>query len=280
VEDSRKRFTGRDVAEALAAAREHFKLSRRELGFEVVEQPKVGPVEIVSHDLVEIEAWPLPPDQIPAVSPGAHDERQPRFGGRGSGPGRRGPRERDRREAPAGRERHEEPFALPSLVPGEDVTDPVDVLRHVVGSMLKGLDMDLGIGDVEKTEAGYRVSLHGADAPLLTEEDAEGLDALQYLVNRLLLRDPRGVGRVSVDAGGFRKEHETELLETARRLAAEVLETGEKREMSPIGPFERRLVHLELSDLEGIRTYSSGHGYKRKLNIAPGSSDRRTGPED
>ncbi len=267
--DEKKRFTGRDIAEALSAARRHFNRSRKELGFEIVEQPKVGPLDEVPADLVAIEAWPLtevPSGDVPP-EPRADDDRPPRRGGRRErfdGPGR-GPRRESRDDA--------EPVEIPEIVPGEEVAEPGEVLRHVVSTMITGLDLELEITGAEHSEAGWRVSLDGADAHLLTEEKAEGLDAFQYLVNRFLHKDPRNVGRVLVDAGGHRARHEQRLVEQAKSLADEVRETGSKREMAPLGPFERRIVHLALADLEGIRTYSSGHGYRRRVNIAPAKGD-------
>lgn len=267
--DERKRFTGRDVAEALSAARRHFSRSRKELGFDVVEQPKVGPLDEVPADLVTIEAWPL--SEVPSgdVPP---PPREDRGGRRGDRPDRHDRHDRrDRHQRPPRREhaREVEDIELPEVVPGQDVAEPEAVLRHVVGTMIAGLDLELSIAGVEHSEAGWRVSMEGADSHLLTEEKAEGLDAFQYLVNRFLLKDPREIGRVLVDAGGHRARYEQGLIEKARALAEEVRASGSKREMAPLGPFERRIVHLALAEIEGIRTFSSGHGYRRRLNIAP-----------
>ncbi|MDH3285878.1 MAG: hypothetical protein OEQ13_14185, partial [Acidobacteriota bacterium] len=228
-------------------------------------------------DLVTIEAWPRPgeprPKPVEAPRESYGRDRGPR---RDSGPrrdrgprGDRGPRrdshERDRRPPaePAG-----PPIELPELLPPDDVKEPPDVLRHVVQTMLTGLDLELTIADVSHSEIGYRVSLEGEDSGLLTDEKAEGLDAMQYLVNRMLHKDPREIGRVSIDAGGFRAKIEADLLEKARRVAEEVRESGEAQEMPPLGPFERRLVHLELAKHEDIKTASSGHGYKRCISVS------------
>ncbi len=277
--DDKKRFTGRDVAEALSAARRHFQRSRKELGFEIVEQPKVGPLDEVPADLVAIEAWPLtdvPSGDVPP-EPGSRDDRPHREhrGDRGDRHGGRRDRfDRDRDRGPRRDARaDDEPIELPVIVPGEDVSDPEAVLRHVVTTMIAGLDLELDISAVEHSDAGWRVSMDGADAHLLSEEKGEGLDAFQYLVNRFLLKDPRGIGRVLVDAGGHRARHEERLVEKAKALADEVRESGSKREMAPLGPFERRIVHLALAEVEGIRTYSSGQGYRRRVNIAPAAGD-------
>ncbi|MDQ7087470.1 MAG: R3H domain-containing nucleic acid-binding protein [Acidobacteriota bacterium] len=110
-------------------------------------------------------------------------------------------------------------------------------------------------------------------SPLLLEENAEGLESFQYLANRILHRDGRIPGRVSFDAGDYRAKQEEVLLEQARAAAEEVVRTGKTRKMPPMGPYERRLIHLALAEVEGVRTYSTGSGYRRRLHIAPRSPE-------
>ncbi|RMG48706.1 MAG: hypothetical protein D6718_01295 [Acidobacteria bacterium] len=245
--EERERFTGRDLAEALAAARKKFGLARRDIGYEVLHRPVVGPLDEPGSAMVEIEAWPQPGAR-PAPDTGAREER---------------PR-RDR-----GRKRGAAAEDLPPLVPGPEVTDPRAVVEHVVRALVTGFDLDLEIDGVTENEVGMRVNLVGADASLLTEDEAAGLDALQYVVNRILLRDGRRDAAISIDAAGYRAKHEAELIEQAKRFAEEVRRTGQRRRMPPLGPYERRVVHLALAREEGIRTFSTGKGFKRQLNIAP-----------
>ena len=142
-------------------------------------------------------------------------------------------------------------------------------MRHLTGSLVAGLDLELEVEAVERNPMGLRVQLEGADVERLLEEKAEGLEMLQYLANRILHRDGRVEDRVSFDAGGYRAEREQELIEQARELCEEVRETGEQRKMPPMGAYERRLVHLTLMEEPGIRSYSTGSGGKRRLHVAP-----------
>ncbi len=261
--DDQVRFTGRDMTEAVVAARKHFGLRRQDLEIEIIEQPKVGPVDPGSARVTI------------AVRP--REGVTPRFDAgdpvRRGGGERREERRGDRRDRGRGRrrERDEEPPApdLPPLLPPADVTDPAEILGTLCRGLIAGFDLDLRVAGVTETPAGLRVRLEGEDVPLLLEENAEGLDAFQYLANRILQKDGRLDGRVSVDAGGHREAAEARLVEKARRLAREVLETGRTRRMPPMGPYERRLVHLALAEIEGIRTFSTGSGYQRRLHVAP-----------
>ncbi len=267
--DERVQFTGRDMTEAVAAARKHFGLRRQDLDIEIVEQPKVGPVD---PGAARVTIAVRPREGVTPNFEAGDPVRQGGGGRRGDRSDRRGDRG-ERRERGRGRHRDRDedaaPPQLPALLPPQDVTDPREILASLARGLIAGFDLALEVTEVVETPAGLRVKLDGEDVPLLLEENAEGLDALQYLANRILQKDGRLEGRVSIDAGGHREAAEARLVEKAKRLAQEVLETGRTRKMPPMGPYERRLVHLALAEIEGIRTFSTGSGYQRRLHIAP-----------
>ncbi|GEM_PF-635513 len=267
--DERVQFTGRDMTEAVAAARKHFGLRRQDLDIEIVEQPKVGPVD---PGAARVTIAVRPREGVTPNFEAGDPVRQGGGGRRGDRADRRGDRG-ERRERGRGRHRDRDgdaaPPELPALLPPQDVTDPREILASLARGLIAGFDLALEVTEVVETPAGLRVKLDGEDVPLLLEENAEGLDALQYLANRILQKDGRLEGRVSIDAGGHREAAEARLVEKAKRLAQEVLETGRTRKMPPMGPYERRLVHLALAEIEGIRTFSTGSGYQRRLHIAP-----------
>jgi spoIIIJ-associated protein len=156
------------------------------------------------------------------------------------------------------------------------VTEIAPLLDHLARSLVAGMGLDLTVEGVDQDEIGLRVRLVGDDVPLLLETDGEGLEALQYLANRALQKDGRVQGRVSFDAGGWRARSEAQLVESAKEIAQEVLATGQPRKLAAMGPYERRLIHVTLSKVEGIKTFSTGSGYHRRLHIAPAGS----GPDE
>ena len=282
--EEKVKFTGRDLAEAMGAARRHFNASRAEVAYEMVGEAKVGPLE--GTPSVEIYAWRRTPEDVAeraaqaearearaAMRRGGRDERGGRRdrGDRGDrGDRDRGPRGDRRGEGPRRpREEDEGPVELPPLLPAAETTSPEEILRHLAERFVGGFGLDLAVDAVETTSAGLRVSLSGEDEGLLWENEGEGLEALQYLANRVLQKDGRVEGRVSIDAGGRRGRAEARLVAEALQLADEVAATGEVRKMAAMGPYERRLVHVALADRKEIRTFSTGTGYHRRLHIAP-----------
>ncbi len=95
------------------------------------------------------------------------------------------------------------------------------------------------------------------------------VEALQYLVNRVV--NPRAEGRkwVNLDVGGFREEGDPAAKAMAERLAATAKRMGKVLAIAPISPRERRQIHLALVDVEGVSTRSEGEGLFRQLLVIP-----------
>jgi spoIIIJ-associated protein len=160
--------------------------------------------------------------------------------------------------------------------PGEAVAaDPVAV-RELAERLLRGLGLDV---QVEARDAGatIEVEITGPDHDYLLGQQGEALNATQYLLNRILYRGRRGK-KIHVDAGGFRKLREDEVVEIALRTAEKAKARGEECLLSPLNPYERRLVHLALGEIDGIETRSIGDGFLKRVAIIP-SSKRDSEPE-
>jgi spoIIIJ-associated protein len=95
------------------------------------------------------------------------------------------------------------------------------------------------------------------------------VEALQYLVNRVV--NPRAEGRkwVNLDVGGFREEGDPAVKAMAERLAAAAKRMGKVLAVAPMSPRERRQIHLALVEVEGVSTRSEGEGLFRQLLIIP-----------
>jgi spoIIIJ-associated protein len=123
---------------------------------------------------------------------------------------------------------------------------------------------------VEREEDGdaVRVRLEAAgDAPM----DVEILEAAVHLLERAASRESGGA-RVVVRSETLRRAREGYLCDLAHELAEEVRRDGEPRVVPCHNSFERRIVHVALSDVDGIRTASEGEGARRQLVIFPSST--------
>jgi spoIIIJ-associated protein len=113
------------------------------------------------------------------------------------------------------------------------------------------------------------VIFDGPDKELLLERGAELLLALEYLAVRSLRLEPPFFDRIRFDSGDFRSLRIAELMLSAKVAAQRVRETKQAFRLNPMAPRERRIVHLALKDLAGIRTISEGIGEERQVVILP-----------
>ncbi len=99
------------------------------------------------------------------------------------------------------------------------------------------------------------------------------VEAMQYLVNRVV--NPRAEGRkwVNLEVGGFAQEGDPAVRAMAERLAETAIRTGKVLAIAPISARERRQIHLALVNHEGVTTRSEGEGIFRQLLVVPGARE-------
>jgi spoIIIJ-associated protein len=138
------------------------------------------------------------------------------------------------------------------------------VLREILEHM--GVD-----AEVSAFDDGERIILdaHGPESGLVIGKKGATLDALQYLVNRILFKRPSEGPLVIVDAEGYRGRREDSLVDLARRLADKAVKTGRPVPVEPMSAHDRRIVHMALADHGGVSTESEGEGLFRRVVIFP-----------
>ena len=76
-----------------------------------------------------------------------------------------------------------------------------------------------------------------------------------------------GFKRVILDVSGWRKQKEEELISLAKDLGKQVLETGKDIELEPQSAWQRRVVHMVISEMDGLSSESMGEGRDRHIVI-------------
>lgn len=104
-------------------------------------------------------------------------------------------------------------------------------------------------------------------AGILIGKRGSGIEALEVLLSRMVSHQCGHLVPLQVDVNGYRAEHEESLRELARELAARVLETGEDEHLRPMNGRDRRVVHLEIQEMDGLETYSLGEGASKHIVI-------------
>lgn len=126
-----------------------------------------------------------------------------------------------------------------------------------------------------KHENGISITLEGDDAGVLIGRRGDTLDALQYLTSMVANRGDKPFVRLTIDTCGYRSKRRTALQELAQRIARGVLRTGKPVALEPMNPYERRIIHATVTDIEGVSSHSSGEEPYRKVIITSDSASAR-----
>ena len=107
------------------------------------------------------------------------------------------------------------------------------------------------------------------DPAIVIGKHGATLEALQLISNIHAGRINDGEPvRIILDTEDYRYRREQSLLRMATRVANEVLRTGRPRLLAPLNPFERRLIHTALGDIDGVATESEGEGLYKQIRVS------------
>ncbi len=156
-----------------------------------------------------------------------------------------------------------------------EVPDPDKALAFL-RMLLEDMGLKAEVTSTEKPggEANERLlRITGEDAGVLIGHHGDTLDALQYLTNLAVNRrdedEKREYTRVIVDIEDYREKREATLRALADRMAARAKKTGRNVVLEPMNPYERRIIHSQIQNIEGVSTHSVGEDEDRKVVISP-----------
>ncbi len=146
--------------------------------------------------------------------------------------------------------------------------DRLDAARKTLEHLLAGMGFEASV-NARLLEGEARLEITGEELGLLIGRRGETLDALEYLVDRIVNRPPHERIRIILDAEGYRERTAEQLREMALRLAEKAARTGERIPCRPMNARDRRVIHLALRDEAGVETFSEGEGAFRRVVISP-----------
>jgi len=142
-----------------------------------------------------------------------------------------------------------------------------DRARNYITEILYKMD----IGEVEinssETENGVLFDLKGEDLGIIIGHRGETLDALQYLVSLVANRGEDKYKRITLDTGDYRKKRESTLKSLARRIAQSAVKTRRSTTLEPMNPYERRIIHTAVQEINGAASWSVGEDPNRRVVI-------------
>lgn len=259
--------TGRSEEAAIQNALAQLGLDRDSVSVEVLERARNGflgfgssPAKVkVTYEVSQEEAPVSPVEEIFAPAP------QPKPAATPARPAEAAPKGPAKAEAPA------------SPVPGAKPGDLEERIRAFLSGLLAHMGVEAAIHVSPKGDNGILVTLEGPKLGALIGHRGETLDAMQYLTSLAVNRNRKeeGYTRVTLDTEGYREKREETLARLARKIAGQVKASGRPRELEPMNPYERRVLHASLQNNPYVVTHSEGEEPNRRVVISPKPREAR-----
>ena len=150
------------------------------------------------------------------------------------------------------------------LAENEKARDAVEYLSDVCAKMgAQGLT----ITPVQQGEATV-LKVEGEDAGALIGHRGEVMEALSYLTSLVANRTGGDYMKIGLDINHYRSKREANLVALAKRIGTKVARTGRGHTLEPMNPYERRIIHSTISEIEGVKSESIGDGAGRRVVIS------------
>lgn len=155
--------------------------------------------------------------------------------------------------------------------------EPVEnAATEYLKSILVGMGFtDVGVTAREAEEDVYFEITCSEDYGNIIGRRGETLDALQYLTRLFVNRANDNNKRVALNVGDYRARREDTLRALAKRQAQRVLKYGRSASLEPMNPYERRIIHTAIQEIEGVTSHSVGEGDRRRVVVTPEGGEKR-----
>jgi spoIIIJ-associated protein len=128
--------------------------------------------------------------------------------------------------------------------------------KDLLDTMLGYLGFVVQIEETKNEGGNLVLQIYTEESRRLIGRDSETLEAIQFLLNRLLQAKDKDAEKVIVDCEHYRSMREDRIVQRVRELAERVRITGRSLQLEPMNSYERRLVHNAFKDDPDVATWS------------------------
>ncbi len=151
-----------------------------------------------------------------------------------------------------------------------DLDHIADVAIGLLQDILSHFDVgEITIDEYEGDEGELILDITGNDLAVLIGRHGKTLDALQFLVSSITVREVGFRYPVVIDVEGYKSRQRQKLESIARSAANRAASQGKSISLRPMTPYERRIVHIALKDDSRVETESEGEGASRHVVVFP-----------
>jgi len=140
-----------------------------------------------------------------------------------------------------------------------------ELLEHMLELMGEKAKVESRLDEEDR----LNLSIDAEDAGLLIGKQGQTLEALQYLLTKMIAKKARRKVRVFIDIESYRARHQASLTQLALKSGEKAKKSGRPITLNPMNPHDRRIVHLALQGDKEIKTMSRGEGLYKKVVVYP-----------
>ncbi len=140
--------------------------------------------------------------------------------------------------------------------------------KEILNQILKHIDLPMVV-ECEAREDFYYLNIISNGSGLLIGKRGKTLNALQFLVSKIVTKQAGESVSIIVDTENYRSKRELSLNEQARQLSDKVKKSHRPLTTGPMSAQDRRVIHLALKEDHEVRTKSKGEGNLRRVVIYP-----------
>ncbi len=140
--------------------------------------------------------------------------------------------------------------------------------KETLETILDLIPMDTKVA-AQRVDGNINLNIEGDNSGLLIGRRGRTLDALQFIVNKIVNKTLERKVRVVVDSERYRRRRRDSLRQLALRMGDKAKRIGKSVTTNPMNPADRRIVHLALKDDNRLDTRSRGEGLMKKVVIIP-----------
>ncbi|XOB41248.1 MAG: protein jag [Candidatus Nealsonbacteria bacterium] len=145
----------------------------------------------------------------------------------------------------------------------------LEIIKQITKEFFKKTSFDVEIEFLSQQDLIIPINLRTDEPKILIGERGQTLGEIQRLLKAILRRRINQDFYIDLDINGYKKRKVEYLKELAKSIADEVSLMKEEKVLPSMPAYERRIIHLELSEREGIATDSVGRDPDRKVIIRP-----------
>jgi spoIIIJ-associated protein len=131
------------------------------------------------------------------------------------------------------------------------------------------------VNQIEVDADSVELEIKGDGSGILIGRHGQTLDALEYVVNRILARRIKDAAPISLETESYRSRRRQQLHRMAMSVGERAKREHQTVRLDPMPPRDRRVVHLALKDDPMITTRSAGEGFLRSIEIVPAEGSGR-----